>query len=100
SFPLPSSLFPYTTLFRSSLLCSAILLSSPTSNLRVSSVPSGARPSGNAGALGGSGAATSSVGSRLARRHSLASASRSTRGFRRRSEEHTPELQSPYDIVC
>src|SRR5437867_7936870 len=58
--PPRSTLFPYTTLFRS------------RSGVNPSSTPSGA-----------------------------ATSSRSTtRGYGCRSEEHTSELQSPYDLVC
>src|SRR5437867_7904777 len=59
--PPRSTLFPYTTLFRSRSRA--------------------ARPGG---------------GGRSARRPS----SPGRRGWPRRSEEHTSELQSPYDLVC
>src|SRR5438094_3705378 len=66
--PLRSTLFPYTTLFRS---CTS---SSPTTaawSTEARSLPAPARPR---------------------------SSTRSTSSAR--SEEHTSELQSPYDIVC
>src|SRR5256885_11249997 len=69
--PPRSTLFPYTTLFRS-LKCSA------------ASAP---RPSKN----------KSSPRSKLAR-WTLSSAP--TACFRKRSEEHTSELQSPCNLVC
>src|SRR5207248_10798854 len=58
--PPRSTLFPYTTLFRS--------LSRPSEQ--------------------------------LVRRHGRPRAGRRSRGRGRRSEEHTSELQSPYDLVC
>src|SRR5437867_7796254 len=62
--PPRSTLFPYTTLFRSP--------------------PLGDEPGAGAGAGAGPGPAGPGRG----------------RGQRRRSEEHTSELQSPYDLVC
>src|SRR5437867_11834874 len=67
--PPRSTLFPYTTLFRSA--CSG-----------VSPVPSGAT--------------TSSIPAREGRSTSKYPSTR----IEERSEEHTSELQSPYDLVC
>src|SRR5437867_7261550 len=67
--PPRSTLFPYTTLFRSVLA---------SSSARFSSASAVATTSG------------SSFRSDLGRRSTM----------RRRSEEHTSELQSPYDLVC
>src|SRR5438094_2066860 len=70
--PPRSTLFPYTTLFRSTRAC-------PTAAARACHVPPRTRPAS---------------GSRVR----AAAPGRPTE--RRRSEEHTSELQSPYDLVC
>src|SRR2546430_5175080 len=75
--PPRSTLFPYTTLFRSSrwLLVSAISGSRHDSRPAASRAPSsrGSRPGGSTGG---------------------------NRGDRLRSEEHTSELQSQSNLVC
>src|SRR5437867_10559587 len=69
--PPTSTLFPYTTLFRSHVLASV-----PYSNWRTNPFNTGI-----GGGPIGTGPTTNS-------------------GVERRSEEHTSELQSPYDLVC
>src|SRR5207248_9970554 len=77
--PPPPPLFPYTTLFRSSR---------PRSRSARRSAP---RPKCTAGTRSRPAAPGSSARSTFA-------SSRCREG--RRSEEHTSELQSPYDLVC
>src|SRR5207248_8224282 len=93
-YPLPtlrvlrSPLFPYTTLFRSH--CSLIFR--PVAALRkkgaAASWPATKSRRGNSRAL--------AIASRIVERPML----RQSLPIRRRSEEHTSELQSPYDLVC
>src|SRR5687768_18210213 len=68
--PPRSTLFPYTTLFRSSLMRRAVV---------VSAVTSPALATSSTGGVGGAGGVTSPVN---------------------RSEEHTSELQSRLHLVC
>src|SRR5207248_4616597 len=77
-----STLFPYTTLFRSSLTpvfahpCNRLSVTKPDI-LVIESTPSAWRPEGGENTCG---------------------PARQYKGGR--SEEHTSELQSPYDLVC
>src|SRR5207248_9390703 len=82
--PLPPSctLFPYTTLFRSSASCSRRM------NVGAARYPASSEQKRLTPA-------------RPARRPARTAASRRGPYFPyRRSEEHTSELQSPYDLVC
>src|SRR5207248_10781927 len=72
--PPRSTLFPYTTLFRSSI-------HSHSSSRRSGSASRGRSP-------------------RRTNAFGRSSPSRSPRPAATRSEEHTSELQSPYDLVC
>src|SRR5207248_5745686 len=76
--PPTSTLFPYTTLFRSLVERSAELGKVLLSGLRAIDSPL----------------------VREVRGLGLFSGPRAPRGCRLRSEEHTSELQSPYDLVC
>src|SRR2546428_7100068 len=80
--PPRSTLFPYTTLFRSSL---ARLLPA------AGPAPRRERAIRRAGVRGAAG---------ILRLRGLVSLPHHDRPVRRRSEEHTSELQSPSDIVC
>src|SRR5207248_9205775 len=82
--PPRSTLFPYTTLFRSRLLGRRDRLTTR----REPRFPPRARPPAQRDARG--------RGAGLTR----PSKARPTRDETRRSEEHTSELQSPYDLVC
>src|SRR5207248_10432554 len=70
--PLESTLFPYTTLFRSGSQCQLFVRTAA------------ARPGSSRGPRTYAGPLTAVSG----------------RGHQYRSEEHTSELQSPYDLVC
>src|SRR2546427_5875106 len=84
--PPRSTLFPYTTLFRSRVGQSASFLSSPGSN------PSTDRGVGTLGAVTGGGRRRAGG----VRRGCCAAAG----GAGTRSEEHTSELQSQSNLVC
>src|SRR5207249_11127924 len=94
--PLPppptSTLFPYTTLFRSigdQLLKKRFPLGAV--------IPVGRRQSPRAPALGGAPPRSAGCAGRRARRTTVELPSN---GIRARSEEHTSELQSRFDLVC
>src|SRR2546426_8653459 len=79
--PPRSTLFPYTTLFRSRFR-----------NQSQESTPgAGSHPTHHSGRLPGWFAAVRDLGSKL---------NRSCPRIRKRSEEHTSELQSPCNLVC
>src|SRR5258708_29709455 len=69
--PPRSTLFPYTTLFRSDLACACVATLAPNARGAACEIPSGPNPA-------------------------KASAASTTM----RSEEHTSELQSPDHLVC
>src|SRR5260221_5975230 len=79
--PPRSSLFPYTTLFRSILIVLGVL---PKMGALVESLPTVV--------LGGAGLVMFGMVARAAQHHG-------GQGLDR-SEEHTSELQSPSDLVC
>src|SRR5207247_10778135 len=90
--PPPSTLFPYTTLFRSFNCCAcsrARVVSSTNSTLKPSSVPVSSRRSPMSRPRTGRSAADPAA----------AAPERQLRQ-RSRSEEHTSELQSRVDLVC
>src|SRR5207248_6046245 len=85
--PPRSTLFPYTTLFRSA-----------GGTGRSSGEGSGGE-GGRSSSEGGQGGCQA-VSSRCARGASRRQEGRCRSGQGGRSEEHTSELQSPYDLVC
>src|SRR5207248_3599432 len=96
-YPMPprtprSTLFPYTTLFRSRGGPDA----GPAHHAAGDAEGAGGRQVRRRAAHGGRGD-DHGGDAREARRLREA---RARRGGRRRSEEHTSELQSPYDLVC
>src|SRR5207248_9689713 len=95
-----STLFPYTTLFRSSRRPVA---AGPRSGDRSGGVPGAPDLREPEGALSPGGAAVVSQGRKpLVGIRNKSKKPRRGDGDRRpsRSEEHTSELQSPYDLVC
>src|SRR5207248_6200965 len=98
--PRPPTLFPYTTLFRSAP-DSGTTLSSSGGVVRTGP-PGGAPIDAHATTEAAASATTHRTASALCRE--AAAGGRSTRRVScvrpRRSEEHTSELQSPYDLVC
>src|SRR5258708_10410347 len=81
--PPRSTLFPYTTLFRSSATCFAPSSLRATASVSGSTYSNGGGSTANASALRGSWRWRSAASSPA-----------------RRSEEHTSELQSPDHLVC
>src|SRR5438552_11587120 len=80
--PPSSTLFPYTTLFRSARTTAALSASAP--RRKVASRPPATRTSARL----------------LMDERTLLARRRIGLGLRRRSEEHTSELQSPDHLVC
>src|SRR5207248_8915772 len=85
--PPRSTLFPYTTLFRSAVAVAAGRAGEPGG-------PDRPRPAGRAAGAGHPGRNPARQGARGGQRQPA------LRGGGVRSEEHTSELQSPYDLVC
>src|SRR5688572_31735662 len=83
--PPRSTLFPYTTLFRSPLRCQPLPSAVRAAATKRSAAGAGAGGSAGAGGAGGSGGAGCGT---------------PARGTRPRSEEHTSELQSQSNLVC
>src|SRR2546425_8286910 len=94
--PPRSTLFPYTTLFRSPVYLRDLL--APLPFLRL--VPSGGVSLENVAAWIRAGAAAVSVGSALLPAALVRSEPAGGAGSAERSEEHTSELQSLAYIVC
>src|SRR5437867_10765861 len=87
--PPPSfTLFPYTTLFRSAAL------TMPKTVKRVKRVKTLVRTAG-----GDFGRSLGKV-EKAVKKHKLSAACSAALSRTLRSEEHTSELQSPYDLVC
>src|SRR5207248_9358950 len=84
--PPRSTLFPYTTLFRS-----AAVAWYDASNVRQASTLAGANGIQSANNV------ARNLGCNSSHQTTL---KRFGKGCNRRSEEHTSELQSPYDLVC
>src|SRR5256885_8234572 len=95
--PPRSTLFPYTTLFRSAAPGTQRRVAVGLGGGRSVVGGRGAGPSGGDQAAAGAGRARRAVGPALA--HARRRGDRRSRAVAR-SEEHTSELQSPCNLVC
>src|SRR5207248_10122814 len=98
--PLISTLFPYTTLFRSTVICGMLNEGRSTDGFHSADSPPAPRNlSAHTRGVNVLSLSTPAAIRAAVNDASKALASRSVKPRSLRSEEHTSELQSPYDLV-